>query len=201
VKSFKALLVAAICLVVVAGCVTFRSDDLPRYQYEDLKPGASRPSIYYSAKVIRSSWGWLNYSVFREAIDRLFKRSGLFSDVQLGESSGRYHVDLTLYNWGEKTYYTATLGQQYYPFLWFFTAGLLPIQSREHFILVAEVSDAQQVVKEYRYHHSTISVGHLFLLFAIPYNTRTPKDIGQLAIDDLLLNLLYDLQRDLLVAG
>lgn len=186
----------------VSGCFSFPGHELQRYGHEQIIPYGPKPSITYDARVIHTPWAFFGKAgnqyegtllIFQEEINQVFKKSGFFSSINSNEGSDQSHLTLTLYHWGGGTG-TSVLLTQYYGVLFGLSIGVLPAFDTDRLLLTVEVKRDGQIVKQYHYKDSVITWYQLFLVFFMPFNSI--EEVKKHVIDNMLLNLLYDLQRD-----
>src|SRR3990172_7976719 len=87
------------CLTIV-GCASFPGGDLPTVTYQQIIPHDPKPSIDYEAVFVEVGWirayetssspsGMLK--AFQDEINKVFSQSGMFSGLNAGAGSERYH--------------------------------------------------------------------------------------------------------------
>lgn len=190
-----------IVLAVTAGCISFRGRALERLDYSDLQPAQSKPSISYTAKVIRTLDAPIiekfqlngTLPLFQDEINRVLVKSGLFSNIEYGQGKAGLSLDMTLYAWNQGTS-SKSLWTQYYWYLSGITLNIFPYYYEEHLLLHADILSGGQVIQQYEFSHSVNNLGEFLLVFYLPFNDK--EKVIRMAVDDLILNLLVGLQHD-----
>lgn len=185
---WKMLLVILGCLALF-GCASFPGNELPKYTYEQLAVPAEKVAIDYDARFL--TMGHENAAavrIFQEEIDKVFRNSQLFASHAPGVGTAPYHLSLTLENKGD------TGGAAITGFLSGLTLTILPGFAKDEYVLTADIKQGDTLLKQYRYQDHMNTWIQLFMIFAMP--THLPKDKAVEVIDNMLLNLLADLQKD-----
>lgn len=175
-------------------CASFPGKDLSRYTYDQIKTGERKPSIDYEVKFY--SMGQENAGAvgsFQVEIEKVFEESEVFQRFSAGIGSERYHLKLVLENEGNVGVAVTT------GILCGLTLTLLPAYARDEFILTVDVYEGEKLLKQYQYEHYVNSWIQLFLIFISPF--YWPGTVIKEAIDDMLLNFLYDLENDEVLSG
>ena len=183
------LTIGAVLFLSVAGCASFAGKELPRYTYEQIVPNPQKPSIDYDAKFL--TLGRENAAavrMFQEQIEKVFRKSTLFERFDAGIGSAKFHFSMALQNEGN------IVAAGVSGFISGLTLTLLPAYARDEYILTVDVKKGNQLLKQYRYKHYMDSWIELFLIFLTP--THFPPNVAREVIDDMLLNLLHDVQKD-----
>lgn len=193
-RNFLVLTLISLFLVFLISCASFPGKDLPRYTYDQIKTGERKPSIDYEVKLY--SLGKENAGAvgsFQVEIEKVFEESEVFQRFSAGIGSERYHLKMVLENEGNVGVALTT------GFLCGLTLTLLPAYARDDFILTVDVHEGERLLKQYQYEHHVNSWIQLFLIFLSPF--YWPGTVVKEAIDDMLLNFLYDLENDEVLSG
>ena len=204
-KRRSLLVVLSLLLILVQiGCVGvfqagFEGKQLPARSYGDLTPLQQRPAIDYGVQSF-SPWNNPNSEAPRLAdhlagqeIERILYESNTFSNVQAGSGTQKTHFDFII---RIETNRGAAYAMAYLSLL---TLTVLPSRIRERFIMSVEVKEYGKLVKTYHYQDYMDTWRQLFLIFVFPF--RPTNKVRQQVFENLMLNFLYDLQKDGLLSG
>lgn len=186
--------IVALGLLILVGCASFPGKQLPIHTYDELAPVEPRPSIDYDAKFL--ALGMENAAgvrVFQEEIEKVFGNSHVFSKFGSGIGAEKYHLSLMLRNEGNIG--LAMLSG----FISGLTFLVIPAYAEDEYVLLVDVKSGDQAIKHYEYRDSMYSWIELFLIVLTP--THWPPTVAKEVIDNMLLNVLHDLQKDKILTG
>lgn len=183
--SFLLLL---ICFIA-AGCASFPGGELPKRNYSDINPPSSKPSVDYDASFFAlGSRNTAGDKMLRREIEKVFLKSDYFEKVSSGEGDQKYHITIELKNEGNAGLAFAS------GFISGFTMFVVPGYAKDEYVLTADVKKGDDVVKSYRYKDHMKTWTQLFLVFLAPMHW--PPTTATEIIDGMLLNLIYDIEKD-----
>lgn len=181
--------IVAFGLLALTGCAGFPGKQLPVHTYDELAPVEPKLSIGYDAKSFIQ--GWSNAAAvrtFQKQIEDVFGRSHVFSTFAAGVGPEPYHLSLTLRKEGRPV--LASLSA----LISGLTVLVIPAYARNEYVLLVDVKEGGQVIKHYEYRDYRTVWAELFLIVLTP--THWPPTVETEVIDNMLLNVLHDLQKD-----
>jgi hypothetical protein len=190
------LLVTLLGLVSVWSCVAVRGGDQPQAEGLRLADRSNAVAVQYHAVVstVTASYGARPLaSKFHEEIRSVLYDSGFFKEPAVGADSEPYALQLLLEKIAPAG--TASALRSYGYYATGITLLVIPFYDRWDYELIAEIRRPRGDVRVYRYHsHMNIWLQFPLLLPLTPFFTldKTERKV----IDDLLVQLLLDLQRD-----
>ena len=180
------VLLPACFILVVAGCSTAGSV-LPRYGYSDITPPPQPLSINYQYSYVNHGpVGSFGTFMFRQEIEKIFAQSGIITEDKKG-----LPVDFRMTLLFEETTYDTMFGA----LLTGITLTLIPGPVEKYdYKLVVILRRGEEIIKSYTYHdYSRLWFG-LFCLPALFMDQ--PHAVARGVVDNMLLNLVHDLQKD-----
>lgn len=174
------------CLV---GCASFRGGELPERSVSDLTPpAASRPDAHVELR-------WLTHGrenanareLLAPKVLGAFERSGVFESVREGSGGGDHGFLITVDNTGN-TFVAGLTG-----FLSGLTLFAFPGYARDVYTMEAQVTLAGSPPRDFTYRDSLSTVFQWVMVFFAASN-RTEDEL-EATLDNMILNLLYDLQQ------
>lgn len=187
----------SICLLLIlslaTGCASYPGGETPPRSYSEITPYETRPSVdyqtFFTASGIR---GDIGTPVVREEVEKVFRKSGFFKDFSVGKGKEDYHLDIHVLT--EEDPEVSVFKR----FITFLTLFIVPSRSREYYLLTVDVIKKDEVLKRYSYRDHVDTRYHILLA---PKSSRNlPMDAAREVIDAMLLNFLYDLGRDRVIA-
>ncbi|MBI5285437.1 MAG: hypothetical protein HY874_10125 [Chloroflexi bacterium] len=183
----------AFVLLLVAACASFRGDELPERRLADLERLARLPAITYSV----SEAGAVQFlaavenvppsSIVHSRVEPLFRR--LFVESKLQAEPGPLHLDMYFRSTPHNPSVTVALGVCFIA-----TLGFFPAYAQDDLYLEVRLRKNGEPARQYVYVETVHTWMHWFLL---PWSfTKDPEAVTASAIDQMLLNLVFDLQRD-----
>lgn len=190
-----------VCFMVLASlgfssCASYSSGKLPERRLEDLERAGKLPAITYEVIEARSpypsehweSGDWIAAPLPTARIEPLFRR--LFVASEQTPEAGAMHIELRFRHVHHQGGLTLLLGVGC-----ILTLGLLPCYGEDAFHLDVHVIRDGAYLRQYGYAEELRTWGHWF---ALPWAfSHAPLEVKDAAFDNLLLNLVHDLQRDL----
>ncbi len=197
-------LVLALLSAWIGGCASFTSHPLGRHTLEEIVREGKLPAITYDfsesgdqgveTSLSRVEWVHSNESpLLHERLEPLFRRA--FRESRRQKEPGELHLDLYFRETLRRPALTYTLA-----LLFIGSLGILPAYSDEQEYLEVKLKKNGTTVRQYVY---TADIGTWFHWFMLPLAwSHDPGDVRAALVDELGLELLADLQRDLpAVAG
>jgi hypothetical protein len=179
---------------LVTGCASFPGREL-KYNYNLIVPREPKPSIDYDESFYlytERTDRYFRAKMFHEEVEKVFTNSKVFSKFTPGTGNEPFHLSLAFFLTGEIKASDALT-----PLLSGITLTVIPGHSSWDYILRVDVKKGDQVLKQYRY-ENTVSIWiQLFLIVLTP--THFPLSVERAIMDDMLLNFLYDLEKDKLL--
>jgi len=174
---------------IVAGCASFPSHQLPRYEYGQFVSASPRPSVNYDVRFL--SIGQPNQAaqdVLTKRIDSTFSRAQVFSSHAPGTGPADYHLSFEMRNDGNVAAATV-LG-----FISGMTLTVVPAYAKDKYTLLVDVKKGEQILKHYEYRENLNTWIQLFLVVLTPF--KSPAKEANRLFDNMVLNLLADMQKD-----
>jgi hypothetical protein len=180
-------LLASAVLVLLAGCASFRGEELPRRGFREAVGDEPLPAVSY--RISNPPGGPGLPLVLPEAtVERVLRRA--FVEAERKENDGGLHLDVRCTSRQRAPVFTVGLG-----LVSIFTLGIIPAYGRSDLRLEVEVEFEGKVAKRYEYEDH---VNTWIQLFLIPWAfSHDPVEVGDAELENMLLNFLYDFRRDL----
>lgn len=196
--------ITAFTLVLVSlaslGCASFSESKLPQRSLDDFPKSAASYAVTYqlseggqpipgeSAEQINLMQGAASSSWVRSRVEPLFRRA--FVDSKRQTEPGEWHLDMYYRETHRNFMVSATL-----LVFCIATFGVVPTFGTTDLYLEARLKHDKQTVKQFVYTESFEIWAELFLVFfAFSYD---PTDVKARIVDNMILNLLYDLGEEL----
>jgi hypothetical protein len=184
---------AVFALLWFSACASYRGGELSERRLEDLERDGRLPAVTYSvseAGSVQFLTGVQNLpapSIVFSRVEPLFRR--LFVEAKRQEAPGPVHLDMYFRSAPHNPSVTVGLG-----LCFIVTLGLFPAYAQDDLYLEVRLRRNGEAVRQYVYEESVHTWMHWFLL---PWSfTKDPETVTGRAIDQLLLNLVFDLRRE-----
>lgn len=188
-QTIAKVLVITLASAFMFGCASFPGNELPKYSYDQLTVPQQKVAIDFDARFV--SFGKENaggVKFFQDRIEKVFAKSQVFAGSSAAVGSAPYHLSLTLENSGNLG------GAMITGFLSGLTFTVLPGYAKDEYLLKVDVKQGDTLLKQYQYRDHMETWVELFMIFGMP--SHLPKDTAGEVIDNMLLHLVADLQKD-----
>ncbi len=180
----------AVGLQLVVGCASYPSKEFPKHALEELQAVSPKASFTFDVHVTvfgRPGSGSRAAGIVEGRVGDVFTKSGLFAPLGVDAGGDRYQFDITVDNHGNIGAAVVT------GIFCGLTLTLFPGYARDEYTMRVDVRKGDRDVKSYTYEHAmTTWIWCLWFLIS----DRGPGPVSQEVVDDMLVRLLYDLQRD-----
>lgn len=183
--SLQYLVICMISLTAALGCTSSLSKEFPRYTYEQITPRDLKPSVSY--EILGYSEGGAFFGIgstnFSQEVYEVLRKSKLFSKISAGMGPETYHLSIELQAKGSPSLLSVVLSIS--------TMAIIPGYTSDEYVLTVLVHKGNKLLKQYQYKRHIETWVHLFLVFG-----THPATAIRETMDDMLLNLLHDMQKD-----
>lgn len=187
-----ALSTSALC-VLVASCASYRGEELPERSLAELERAPRLPAITYwvteagAVPFLAAAQNVPPTAITTTRVEPLFRR--LFVESKATTEAGPLHLDMYFRSTPNNPGVTLVLG-----LFCIASIGVLPAYGEDDLYLEVKVRRDGVAVKQYLYEESVHTWLHWF---ALPWAfTHDPEEVTAAAVDQMLLALVADLQRD-----
>ena len=175
-------------LVFCAACASFRGEELPQRDPGELERSERLPPVTYELANAYGTTVASQAGTSDACIDRVLRKA--FSEVERRESEAGLHLD---FHYTTRTRQpTFTMGMV---LLSIVSLGLIPAYGRGDLSLTVLVEVDGRIAGRYGYEDHVDTWVHLFV---IPWAySHDPVEVEEAVLENMLLNFLHDLRRDL----
>ncbi|MBK7877011.1 MAG: hypothetical protein IPJ77_14910 [Planctomycetes bacterium] len=179
--------------LALASCASYRGAELPERRLADLESAPRLSAITYSlteagaVQFLAAAQNVPPTSITTTRVEPLFRR--LFVESKPSTEPGPVHLDMYFRSTPNNPGVTLVLA------LFFIgSIGIFPAYAQDDLYLEVKLRRDGATVKQYLYEESVHTWLHWF---ALPWAfTHDPEEVTASAVDQMLLNLVSDLQRD-----
>jgi hypothetical protein len=176
-------------LVLCTACASFAGGELPAQSLSELESQQRLPAISYELRsAVTPNLSSPNLVGPNANVERVFRKA--FAETRSGPADNDLHVDLFYESRTRQPIFTMGLA-----FFTICSLGIIPTYGYEDLTFEARVTDKGNPVAVYEYHDHIETWVHLVM---IPWAyAHDPTEIEDRVFENMLLNFIHDLRRDL----
>ncbi|MHC4942980.1 MAG: hypothetical protein ACYTG7_08180 [Planctomycetota bacterium] len=183
------LVILALCAWAASGCAAFPGKQLPLITDDQIQARPDMPGISYSLKCLQfGNENARGKPHLRSMVKAAFYRANLFPAYVETDNHGGYHLEIQFEN-------TGNLGLAFLSgFISGMTLLIVPGYAKDEYILTVTLIKDYQFQKQYVYEDHMSTWIQILLIFVFPF--YLPQPTAEEIIDNMFMNLMYDLSRD-----
>ncbi|MFN0006739.1 MAG: hypothetical protein ACKVXR_02435 [Planctomycetota bacterium] len=179
---------APLLLALCAACASFRGEELPQRDLGELAESERLPAVTYVLSNAQPPSGNFPSSGTEHCVDRVFRSA--FTEAEAKESDAGLHLEIHYSSRARQPVFTLGLG-----LLALASLGVIPAYGRNDLTLSVRAEVDGVLVQRYEYEDHVVTWIHLFV---IPWAfSHDPVEVEGQVLENMLLNFLHDLRRDL----